>query len=223
MNNALPILSVAVLLLVPRLCSGQADAAAKNGIPPASTTNQAASGPKDTYVITPGDKLSYRVTEDRDEAKILPVFATGEIEVPYLGRMTVAGKTITQSAADIKSLLEKELYFQATVRLTVEEPIARVVAMKPKTITISGSVRAPGQYDMPIGEKCMLSRMILKAGGLTPFANGRKIRIIRMGKDGKTQVIIADVLAVLKDGKIDKDVELMPDDLIIVNDKLLNF
>jgi len=145
---------------------------------------------------------------------------TGDLEVPYYGPVPVAGKTISQAALKIKALLEKDLYSQATVVISIE---GIALAMKPKQVVITGAVRVPGAQDMPVGEKCMLSRVILRAGGFSSFANERKVRIIRKGEKEKPQEIIADVQAVLQDGKLDADVELQADDLVIVKEKILNF
>lgn len=194
--------------------------AAEPAAPSASGTNQTSSISNPGHVIAVGDKLGYRVVEDRDEVKVLTILPTGDLEVPYYGPVPVAGKTLGRAAANIKSLLEKDLYFQATVLLSIE---GAAVAMKPKQVVVTGAVRVPGAQDMPVGDKCMLSRVILRAGGFTAFANGRKVRIVRQGEKGKPQEIVADVLAVIQDGKLDADVELKPDDLVIVKEKILNF
>ena len=59
-----------------------------------------------------GDRLSYRVVEERKDP--IPLFVTdsGEIEVPYIGRVSVAGKTCKQAALLLKPLLEKEYFFK---------------------------------------------------------------------------------------------------------------
>src|SRR5688572_2993154 len=46
------------------------------------------------HKIRPGDKLSFRVSEDREEAKPLTVTDSGEVELPSpFGRFSAAGKT----------------------------------------------------------------------------------------------------------------------------------
>ncbi len=182
----------------------------------------------DTFIISVGDRLSYRVVEDREDTKLIQVTPAGEIEVPYLGRVVVAGKSLTQAAREIKALLEKELYFQATVILSVEEVARKSTGhtgepMRLKQIFVVGQVRVQGGQDIPPGEKYLLSHAIIKAGGLGSFANGRKVQIIRKTPDGKTKRVVADVLSVLKEGKLENDVELQPDDMIIVPEKLVNF
>jgi polysaccharide export outer membrane protein len=181
----------------------------------------------ETHVIAAGDKLSFRVVEDRNEPKILTVAAGGEIEVPYLGRMVVAGKTVIQARQEIKAQLEKDLYYQATVVLSIEEvatkPVGPPATAKAKQVVVVGQVRSQGVQEMPYGEKYMVSRAILKAGGFSAFANGRKVQITRKAEGKKTERIVVDVLSILKEGKVENDVELQPDDMVIVPEKFVNF
>lgn len=181
----------------------------------------------ETHVIQVGDRLSYRVLEDREETRILPVTASGEIEVPYLGKALVAGKTVAAASRDLKAQLEKDLYFKATVLLSVEELAPKPFEMphtgRTRQISVVGQVRSQGVQDMPRDEKYMLSRAIIKADGFSSFANGRKVQVVRKDAEGKSVKLTADVLSVLKDGKMENDVELLPDDMVIVPEKLINF
>src|SRR5947199_1645573 len=57
----------------------------------------------DEHRIRPGDKLSFRVEEDREEPKLLPVTDSGEVELPYnFGRLIAANKTCKALAQEIK-------------------------------------------------------------------------------------------------------------------------
>ena len=195
--------------------------------PSPSVTNTPAVVQPETYVLQVGDRLNYRVVEDREDPRLLPLTASGEIEVPYLGKVMVAGKTVAAAAKELKGLLEKDLYYKATVVLSVEEVAPRPFEMQrmgaAKQIFVVGQVRAQGAQDMPREEKYTLSRAIIKAGGFSSFANGRKVQIVRKNPEGKADRIVADVLSVLKDGKVENDVELQPDDMVIVPEKLVNF
>ena len=67
------------------------------------------------------DFVSFRVVEDRDnESQRLRVNDNGELEVPYIGPVPARGKTCKQLAQDIKSTLEKEYYYHATVILALD-------------------------------------------------------------------------------------------------------
>src|SRR5262245_57233411 len=70
--------------------------------------------------LGPGDRITYRVIEDQDEPRSLAITDSGDLEVPYLGLVHAAGKSSAQLAQDVKGLLEKQLYYQATVIIAVE-------------------------------------------------------------------------------------------------------
>ena len=195
-------------------------------------TNAAAQAPlprgptmvdNDKYLLKPGDKVTLRVVESRDEPVVLTVSQGGEIEVPYLGRRLVMGRTMPQVAAELKTEYEKDFYHRATVQISIdtinEIPQDRVI----RRIYVTGQVSAQGAQEMPEGEAYTVSRAILRAGGLAPFANARKVRVVRKGQDKKEEQITVDVLSILEDGKMENDVELQPDDLIIVPEKLINW
>jgi len=197
----------------------------------AATPVAAAHGAKAEHQIGVGDKLNYRVVEDQEEAKILTVSASGEIEVPYLGPAKVLEQTVQQAREKITRLLvEKELYKagKATVVLSVEEmappkaPDTLLLGMKPKKITVVGQVRAQGAQEMPLGEALMLSQAILKAGGFGSFADSKHVVVVRKGADGKAQKFEANLDKVFKDGELDKDMELKPDDMVIVKERWWN-
>src|SRR6185436_14115894 len=49
-----------------------------------------------------GDKVTYRVIEDKDELRSLTINDSGELDVPYYGLVRAAGKTSLQLAREIK-------------------------------------------------------------------------------------------------------------------------
>src|SRR4029077_14640815 len=71
--------------------------------------------------LGPDDFVSFRVVEDRDnESQHLRVNDNGELEVPYIGLVPAQGRTCRQLAYSIKSVLEREYYYHATVILAVD-------------------------------------------------------------------------------------------------------
>jgi protein involved in polysaccharide export with SLBB domain len=62
----------------------------------------------DTTKLGAGDRISFRVVEDRREPITLVVTDSGEMEVPLIGRVKALDKTCKQLAYDIKPLLEKD-------------------------------------------------------------------------------------------------------------------
>ena len=176
-----------------------------------------------TQRLSAGDRVSYRVIEDKEDPKPLIVTDAGELEVPYLGRVKAVDKTCQQLAREIKVALEKDLYFQATVILAVDQ-----LNRKRGTVYLVGQVQKPGTVEIPSDETLTLSKAILRAGGFGEFANRRKVRVSRATPGGDPTAAAAkpievDVDDILKNGRADRDLKLEPGDLIFVPSKLINF
>src|SRR5690349_9182842 len=62
-----------------------------------------------------GDTVSVEIVEDREAPTLRRVTATGDIDLSPLGRIRVAGKTANEVESSLKSYLEKDYYYVATV------------------------------------------------------------------------------------------------------------
>jgi polysaccharide export outer membrane protein len=197
-----------------------ADASADTNVSPAPVTTVAGVVVDDRHKLAPGDKLSFRVVEDRDEAKPLVVADTGELDVPYVGRINVAGKTCKEVAGDLKAVLEKDYYYRATVVLGLDQ-VSRVVGR----VYVWGQVRNQGPVEIPANENFTAAKAILRAGGFGDFANKKKVRVVRNAKPeaGGKQEFLVNMEVVFDEGKTENDVPLQPDDFIIVPARLVNW
>lgn len=162
------------------------------------------------------DFVSFRVVEDRDgESQHLRVNDNGELEVPYVGLVPAAGKTCRELAYNIKSALEKEYYYHATVILAVD----RVSEKSRGKVYVYGAVKGQGPQDIPTDETYTVSKAVIRAGGFGDFADKRKVKVTR--KNGQDFVI--DLKKVIEQGRSQDDVVLQPDDQIYVPQRLVNF
>lgn len=170
-----------------------------------------------------GDKLSFKVVEDEIAPRALVVTDSLEIDVPYIGRVPVANKTCKQFAYYVKSLLEKDYYYQATVLVGLDSAGSGVRGASRGKIYVMGQVRSQGAMDLPIDEALTVTKAILRAGGFGPYANKKNVKLVRSGKNGfsnKPEVI--NCAEILDKGRWDKDVELNPDDIVTVPEKIIN-
>lgn len=165
------------------------------------------------HKLRPGDKLSFRVAEDAEEAKSLPVMDSGEIELPYgFGRFTAAGKTCRALAQEIKTALEKDYYKRATVQIAIDA--YNSVLGK---AYVSGIVAKQGPVNIPVDAPLKLSQAILLAG-TTQWSQLKTVKVVRqIGKETRTMII--DVDAILNKGRIEGDIVLEPGDLVIVSER----
>ena len=171
----------------------------------------------DKHKLAPGDRLAFKIAEDRTNAIPLVVADSTELEIPYLGRVSVAGKTCKQAADDIKVALEKDYYYKVTVVIGLDT-LARVA----NKVYVTGPVRNPGFVEIPPNETFTLSKAILRAGGFGDFANRKKVQIIRKSESGN-KTILVNMEEVLIKGKTDLDVPLEPEDFIIVPQRSINW
>ncbi|MBC2594073.1 polysaccharide export protein [Ruficoccus amylovorans] len=89
--------------------------------------------------------------------------------------------------------------------------------------TVTGAVRGPGIYPLPMGTQITLSQAILKAGGFTEFASESSVKIIRYDENGERKEFQVDVGEILEDGLRDNDILLQPDDRVIVPEAWVKF
>jgi len=199
--------------------------AVTNGAVGAASTNGAVEGTNeaiildDKYKLVTGDRVSFRIVEDEVESKPLTVTDSGELEVPYIGRVPAVGKTCKQLADEIKALLDKTYYYDSHIDIAVN------LKNKPqRRVYIYGYVRLPGPVEILGDEVLTLSQAIIRAGGTTDYANLDDIQITRKLGDGKAGMTNFDVnfREILK-GKKDKDPTLQPDDLINVKEDKIHF
>src|SRR5215471_1614448 len=179
----------------------------------------------DIHKLGIGDKVSFRIIEDKifydkDESKPLFVTDSGELEIPYLGRIPVTGKTCLQLAGEIKAVLEQKYYYHATVLMGVD-----ILNKTRGRVYLAGKVKIPGYLDIPTDEVFTVSKAIMRAGGFSEFADKRRVKVTRKkaGPTSAEDTVSIDVAEVLEKGLAGKDLPLAPDDRVFVPSKLINF
>lgn len=196
---------------------------------PASTNEAPASlagyVPDDKYKLRTGDRVAFQILEDqlldpREVPKELLVADSGELDIPYVGRVAAVDKTPRQLCDEIKAQLEKEYYKQATVIIALN-----LTSKYLGRIYVWGQVRTQGPIDIAVNENLTVGKAILRAGGFADFASKKKVKVIRPGAaDGAgKQTFLLNMVEILEQGKTEKDLVLQPEDFIIVPSRLINF
>ena len=219
------------LLAALLICTRGLARAAEDSTPAAPRAEAVSSPTPDTVVyastdqlddkrkLTIGDHVSYRVLEDKNPAVDLIVTDAGDLEIPLLGRVSAAGKSCRQLAYEMKPVLEKTYFYKATVIVALDAASQR----SPGRVYVTGFVVSPGPQEIPADEIYTLSRAITRAGGVAQFGNDRRVKIVRKAADGSTQTQEVDVGEIINKGRIDKDPVLLPEDMVVVPRKLINF
>lgn len=163
--------------------------------------------------LSAGDLVTVEIVEDKEGGLPRMVTATGELDVPPLGRVKVSGKTAAEAAVSIKSLLERDYYYSATVRLSLDR--VSPVQVQTGSVQISGQVRAGGTLSILAGETLTVSSAILKAGGVTEWGNQRKVKLTRQ-KDGAIESFDVDYKKIIETGDAKSDPILQDGDRLYV-------
>lgn len=139
------------------------------------------------YVIGPQDQLDISVWKEGDLSRAVPVRPDGKISMPLLNDVQAAGLTPTQLAAQITSGLSKYIN-NAQVTVIVEQ-------INSQRIYILGEANHVGTYSL-VPEMTIL-QALSSAGGCSPFANTKKIYVMRQenGKPVKYFFNYKDVVA----------------------------
>ena len=138
--------------------------------PTASQVAPAAYALDDKHKLLPGDRVSFQILEDRTNAIPLLVAESSELDIPYIGRMSVAGKTCKELASEVKMRLEQDYYYRATVIIGLDA-LAKVLGR----VYVWGPVRTQGPIEIPANETFTASKAILRAGGFGDFANKKEV------------------------------------------------
>jgi protein involved in polysaccharide export with SLBB domain len=220
-------LAAAVALGLPHLAATESNpqTAGATGFETAGTSpaaTEVASSTGNTDELRPGDRLRFQVVEGDDPPSELLVNAAGLIDIPYLGPALVAGRSIANVAGAIKRELEKGYFVTATVRLLlIERPGKSSVRGR---VYLSGQVRRIGAFEIDRADANTVGKIILAAGGLTDFADAKKIKIVRVSPtNGEPTTQIVDLREVIERGRIDKDVPIYDGDFVIVDARLVNW
>ncbi len=110
--------------------------------------------------LAPGFLVSLNVLDDSDYVGSYRIDQQGDISVPILGTMHLAGETTSEARAQIQERLrENQIIKDPQVNLTVLEYSA-------PQVTIIGEVSSPGKYPLLVPRK--LVEVLALAGGPSP-------------------------------------------------------
>jgi polysaccharide export outer membrane protein len=155
------------------------------------------------YIIGSEDTLQVTVWKEPTLSGTIPVRPDGRISLVLVGDLPAAGKTPMQLADDITVKLKKY----------IQDPNVSVLVMSVNSqkIFLVGEVGHVGPVMMSAGMTPL--QAIAAGGGLTPYANAKKIYILR-NEAGKQQKIPFNYKQALK-GEA-QGTELKPGDTIVV-------
>ena len=118
--------------------------------------------------------------------------SNGNITLPLLDDFHVAGLTRDQAQRAIADGYVKGRYFRhPDVTVSIDDYALREV-------TITGQVKNPGRYPLPIETALTVVDLVTHAGGFTDIAKGSDVTITHTSPEGVKTVQHVDVQAILK-------------------------
>jgi polysaccharide biosynthesis/export protein len=203
----------AFFLTAPSVCR-----AAQSATPPASSSGQDKSGKAaaktgdaagdpdvdaTTYRIGVEDDLLISVWKEPELSQTVTVRPDGKITLPLINEVLVLGL----KTSELQDLLTEKL------KPFVNEPQVTVVVrtIRSRKVYIVGKANRQGAF--PLNGRTTMLQLLAEAGGLTPFAKGGSIHIVR--KEGGKEVHIPFNYKKALAGQADDPV-LVPGDMIII-------
>jgi len=170
----------------------------------AATTAAPAVVPSD-YTIGPEDVIGVVFWKEADISGDVTVRPDGVITLPLIGDMKAAGMKPDALRDAIQTAAGKYL----------TEPIVSVVVrqLNSRKVFILGGVMTSGAHALT-GPRTVL-QLIAQAGGLTEYAKGEEITIMRT-ENGKPRYFKFNYKEVSKGKKLEQNILLQPGDTVVV-------
>lgn len=132
------------------------------------------------YRVGPGDVLTVSVYQTDVGRLVVPietrVNAEGNIELPAVGQVKVAGLDLIQTDQRIRDALVPNVYQDVVIHTALIEP-------EPTRVLVYGAVTLPGLVQLRRTDRNLLHAMV-GAGGVTQLASGR-VTLKRMRDPGE--------------------------------------
>src|SRR6516164_6431167 len=155
------------------------------------------------YRISQQDILQISVFQVNDLNSAVQVSQDGNVTLPLIGKVQVAGRTTSEAEQIIAGKLRQKYLQSPQVSVSVKT--------YGKRITVSGEVKTP--QVMPDDGNTTLSQAVAHAGGFSPLGNSQRVHIAR-SKDQHVQDEIYN-LDDIQAGKV-PDLLLKGGDIVVV-------
>lgn len=165
------------------------------------------SGPNEPgYRVNAGDRLDISVWKEADLQRQVLVRPDGAFSFPLAGQIMAEGRTVAEIQVELEERLAR---FIPDLVSTVT-----VVDVNGNRIYVLGQVNAPGSYVMnPVLD---VMQALAMAGGTTPFAALKDIRILRRDEDRVQRAYGFDYTEVADGRQLEQNVQLQSGDVVVV-------
>jgi polysaccharide biosynthesis/export protein len=158
------------------------------------------------YQLRPGDVVAVSVWQEPGLEQLVLVRPDGGVSFPLAGDLRAEGLTVDELAGSIKAKLTRFIP-NPVVTVTLQE-------IPGNRIFVVGRVNNPGDFPI-ISRDVTVMQALSMAGGLTPFAKERDIRVLRQ-VDGKEQSFPFDYKKAIRGDAAQQAIMLQPGDVVVV-------
>ncbi len=164
------------------------------------------------YIIGPLDSINVFVWRNPDLTSSVTVRPDGRVTLPLIGEIIAAGKTPTELAQIVEE--EMQRYIQQPI---VSISVNGFSGQFNQQVRILGEAINP--QSIPFRANMTLIDVMIAVGGLTDFAAGNRTTLIRV-EDGVQREYRLRINALIRDGDVGANVQIMPGDVIIIPESL---
>jgi protein involved in polysaccharide export with SLBB domain len=160
------------------------------------------------FILGVGDEIDIQIFREPELSGKFTLDQDGRFRHPLMGMIAVAGMSVADAEKMITGLLDADFLVNPRVIVTLTKTLK-------SQVVILGEVKNPGIYPVPVNERTTLLQVIALSGGFTGMASPDRVKIVRRKDDG-TVTIPARVSDMLSGRGKQRDIELEPDDVIMV-------
>ena len=177
-------MAIALTLSLPGFMLAQTMPGTAASQPAATSTSRAAASTGGVsapagYILSPTDQVAVEVFGEDDLRTSGRLNPEGNLSVPLLGSIHLAGLTLTQAVSKLTELYSRDYLINPKINVMLLSYVKR-------RFSILGQVNRPGSIEMPEGsqEGIDLLEAIALAGGYTRIASPERITVRRQNASG---------------------------------------
>ncbi len=186
-----PAITALLIVLLSGISSGNAQTPGEfMGQGPMPTASDDAS-----YKIGANNLLYIKILGESGIQQTFRVDSMGFITHPLVGRIKIAGMSVSDAEEMLRQQLEGDY---------ILNPFVNIFVLEHSHFSVLGEVRKPGNYEL-LGNLSIVEAISM-AGGFSPVANEEKVKILRRDEMGE-KTIVVDVEDIIEGRSQDTYVE----------------
>jgi len=155
-----------------------------------------------SYIVGPGDNLKIQIYGSENNVVEGEINREGNIDLPQIGPVSVAGKSMSELKQFINDTVESQL--------TGSRAYVTIGDLRSISIVVAGEVKSPGIYS--VGPMASVLDVLAASGGISEFGSYRSVELKK--KNGSSQTI--DLYDLMLQGKVYNNSSLEYGDVVFV-------